>query len=73
METIPSSDRTGEVTRVIHSDEIHPVGLALHLRQQQPAGFDDDGLDEILTCLAFLLFPPVVETSVASGDSRTTF
>lgn len=71
METIPSNNRTGEVTRVIHSDGSTLLAWLCISGDNSRQALDDDGLDEILTCLAFLLFPPVVETSVASGDSRS--
>jgi len=69
METIPSSERLGEVTRVIHSDGSTLLAWLCISGNNTRQALDDDGLDEILTCLAFLLFPPVVETSVASRDS----
>ena len=69
IETIPSIDREGEVTRVIHSDGSTLLAWLCISGNNTRQALDDDGLDEILTCLAFLLFPPVVETSVASRDS----
>ena len=70
METIPNSHRKGEVTRVIHSDGSNLLAWLCISGDNTRQALDDDGLDEILTCLAFLLFPPVVETSVVNGNSH---
>jgi hypothetical protein len=67
METIDNTH--GEVTRVVHSDGSTLLAWLSISGQSTCQALDDDGLDEILTCLAFLLFPPVVETSVVSDNS----
>ena len=54
---------------MIHSDESTLLAWLCISGNNTRQALDDDGLDEILTCLAFLLFPPVVETIVASRDS----
>ena len=69
METIPCKNHEGELTRVIHSDGSTLLAWLCIYGDNTRQALDDDGLDEILTCLAFLLFPPVVETSVANGNS----
>ena len=67
IETIDSIQ--GEMTRVDHSDGSALTAWLSISGQASRQALDDDGLDEILTCLAFLLFPPVVETSVVSDNS----
>ena len=69
METIDNT--LGEVTRVVHSDGSTLLAWLSISGQSTCQALDDDGLDEILTCLAFLLFPPVVETSVACENNPT--
>ena len=67
IETIDSSQ--GEITRVDHSDGSALSAWLSISGQSARQALDDDGLDEILTCLVFMLFPPVVETSVISENN----
>ena len=66
METIDNDQ--GEMTRVDHSDGSTLLAWLSISGQSTRQALDDDGLDEILTCLVFMLFPPVVETSVVSEN-----
>ena len=54
----------GEMTRVDHSDGSALLAWLSISGQSSRQALDDDGLDEILTCLVFMLFPPVVETAL---------
>jgi len=67
METIDNDQ--GEMTRVDHSDGSALLAWLSISGQSSRQALDDDGLDEILTCLVFMLFPPVVETSVTGQNS----
>ena len=67
IETIDSTQ--GEMTRVDHSDGSALSAWLSISGQSARQALDDDGLDEILTCLVFMLFPPVVETSVVNNNS----
>ena len=69
METIHTAENHGEMTRVIHSDGSTLLAWLSISGDNCRQALDDDGLDEILTCLAFLLFPPLVETSVTNGNN----
>ena len=68
IETINTEQ--GEMTRVDHSDGPALLAWLSISGQTSRQALDDDGLDEIMTCLVFMLFPPVVETSVASENNR---
>jgi len=61
----------GEVTRVEHSDGSELLAWLSIAEESSRQALDDDGLDEILTCLAFLVFPPVVETTSTSADGTS--
>ena len=67
IETVDSTQ--GETTRVGHSDGSTLTAWLSISGQSSRQALDDDGLDEILTCLAFMLFPPIVEISVVSDNS----
>jgi len=62
----------GEVTRVEHSDGSELLAWLSIAEESSRQALDDDGLDEILTCLAFLVFPPVVETTSTAADGTST-
>ena len=68
METIDNDK--GEMTRVDHSDGAALLAWLSISGQSSRQALDDDGLDEILTCLVFMLFPPVVETSVQDENKK---
>ena len=60
----------GQMTKVDHSDGATLMAWLSISGQSSRQALDDDGLDEILTCLVFMLFPPVVETTVISENSQ---
>ena len=60
----------GEMTKVDHNDGAGLLAWLSISGQASRQALDDDGLDEILTCLVFMLFPPVVETSVRDENSQ---
>ena len=62
----------GDVTRVEHSDGSELLAWLSIAEDNARQALDDDGLDEILTCLAFLVFPPVVDTTSTSPEGVTT-
>ena len=70
METVNNDQ--GEMTRVGHSDGAELLAWLSISGQFSRQALDDDGLDEILTCLVFMLFPPVVETSVKDANEPAT-
>ncbi len=66
------SSEQGDITRVQHSDGSELLAWLSIADENARQALDDDGLDEILTCLAFLVFPPVVATSSTSADGVST-
>ncbi|RZO10039.1 hypothetical protein [Synechococcus sp. UW105] len=67
-----SQNELGAMTRVVHSDGSTLLAWLSISGNSIRQSLDDEGLDEILTCLAFLAFPPVVETSAISADGKIT-
>ena len=68
METVDNDQ--GDMTKVDHSDGATLLAWLSISGQSSRQALDDDGLDEILTCLVFMLFPPVVETSVQDENKK---
>ena len=62
----------GAVTQVVHSDGSTLLAWLSISGETTRQSLDDEGLDEILTCLAFLAYPPVVELTHTSNDGRVT-
>lgn len=62
----------GVVTEVVHSDGSTLLAWLSISGTTTRQPLDDEGLDEILTCLAFLAFPPVVELTQRAQDGSIT-
>ena len=58
----------GAMTEVVHSDGSTLLAWLSISGDSSRQSLDDEGLDEILTCLAFLAYPPVVELSRCDKD-----
>ena len=62
----------GVMTQVVHSDGSTLLAWLSIAGETNRQPLDDEGLDEILTCLAFLAFPPVVELTQRGQDGSVT-
>ena len=62
----------GVMTEVVHSDGSTLLAWLSISGETTRQPLDDEGLDEILTCLAFLAFPPVVELTQRAQDGSIT-
>ena len=62
----------GVMTQVVHSDGSTLLAWLSISGETNRQPLDDEGLDEILTCLAFLAFPPVVELTQRAQDGSVT-
>ena len=62
------NDETGAMTEVVHSDGSTLLAWLSISGDSRRQSLDDEGLDEILTCLAFLAYPPVVELTRCTSN-----
>lgn len=69
--TTVRNDGNGASTEVVHSDGSTLLAWLSISGESARQSLDDEGLDEILTCLAFLAFPPEVELTRTSRDGST--